>query len=128
MECTETLFSSLGLHGLQFKVKLGCGEEERRIPQEVRFYIRVRFPSPPSACQSDQLEETVCYAELSEKIEAISREEYRLIEKLGWDTFSCLKKILPEGAQLWVKIHKVNPPISNLLEGSSFCIGDWEEG
>jgi len=121
-------FSALTLNGLRLKVRLGCGEEERRVPQYVRFDIRVRFESIPSGCLTDALNETVCYAEISDTLRQVcARREFLLIEKLGWDAFSSLKERLPRGTQLWIRTTKEKPPIADLQDGASFCLGDWAE-
>jgi dihydroneopterin aldolase len=121
-------FSSLALHSLRLKVKLGCGAEERLIPQYVRFDVRLRFSALPQGCFTDRLEETVCYAEMSESVRTVcNRQEYCLIEKLGWDAYSQLKKILPPDVQLWVRVVKEKPPVADLEDGTSFTVGDWEQ-
>jgi 7,8-dihydroneopterin aldolase/epimerase/oxygenase len=117
--------STLVLNGLRQSVRLGCEAEERQVPQFVRFDVKVRFESLPLACMTDDLKDTVCYAELGERIKKICQmTEYRLIERLGWDTFQELKTLLPSGALLWLKIHKERPPIPYENEGSSFVLGD----
>jgi dihydroneopterin aldolase len=130
MEFTETCqFSALTLNGLRLKVKLGCGEEERQVPQFVRFDVRLRFSSPPRGCFSDNLEETTCYAQLSDQLHQICDQgEYLLIEKLGWKAFVALKRIIAPTSQLWLRVTKEKPPIADpLQDGASFCIGDWAE-
>ena len=122
------LFSGLSLNSLRIQVKLGCSAEERMNPQYVRFDIRVRFPSRPEGCLSDRLVDTVCYAELSEIVRKVSTaKEYDLIEKLGWDTFSSIKEILPKSVQLWLRTTKEKPPVPELVGGAAFSLGDWEE-
>lgn len=122
-------FSAITLNGLRLLVRLGCKEEERHIPQYVRFDVKVRFSELPQGCSSDQLEETVCYALLSQKVhEVCDRAEYALIEKLGWEVFRSLKEILPPSCQLWIRVLKEKPPIPEPLNnGASFCLGDWAE-
>ncbi len=120
-------FSALSLNNLRLQVKLGYGEEERKNLQFVRFDIRIRFETLPPGCFSDQLQQTVCYAELSEHLTRICLKEYHLIEHLGWTAFSHLKSHLPKTLKLWIKVTKENPPISNLQEGASFALGDWNE-
>jgi len=123
------LFSSLTLEGFRQKVHLGCGEEERRVPQFVQFNVEIRFSALPQGCLTDDLEDTVCYAEMSEALREIcQRSEYRLIEKLGWTAYSTLKKQLPPTVKLRIKLIKEKPPVPDLLNGSSFCVGDWAEG
>jgi len=120
------LFSCVSITDLRLKVRLGCGEAERQVPQYVSFDAEVRFRELPSGCFTDRLEETVCYAAMSEKIRALcERGEYHLIEKLGWDVYSAIQEILPETSQLKIKIKKEKPPVPDLHGGSAFVLGDW---
>jgi dihydroneopterin aldolase len=119
-------FSSLSLDRFQQKVRLGWGEEERRIAQDVSFDIRIRFNTIPKGCVSDQLNETICYKELSDQIrEVCQKREYRLIENLGWTVFEKLKGSLPDQVQLFVRAIKEKPPIPDLKGSAHFCVSDW---
>lgn len=121
---------SLLLNGLRLSVKLGCGEEERQNPQFVSFDIQVRFQAIPEACYTDKIGDTVCYAEMSEKLRELCRREYRLIEHLGMEAFSSLSNGLPQNARLSLRITKERPPIPDLRGGASFCLGEsieWTE-
>ncbi len=119
-------YSALSLNGLRLKVHLGCSEEERRVPQFVRFEILLRFKTPPLGCQTDQLSDTVCYAQISDILRTACEGEFQLIEKLGWKVFSLLKQTLPKDVQVQMRMIKEKPPISDLTEGSSFYLSDWE--
>jgi dihydroneopterin aldolase len=123
---TPAPFSSISISGLRLQVKLGCQAEERSIPQYVSFDAEVRFGQLPKGCYTDRLEETVCYAEMSDAIRRLcDQNEYHLIEKLGWDVYASLKEILPGGTQLRVKTWKEKPPVLQLEGGSIFVLGDW---
>ncbi len=128
MESKKPFLSTLALHGLRLEVRLGCHAEERQKPQYVRFDVKVRFTTLPLGCTSDSLSDTVCYAQLSDAIRKICHiQEYRLIEHLGWRAFVALKEIIPQSTQLWLKILKEKPPVADLQDGTSFCLGDWNE-
>ena len=121
-----TPLSKLSLHRLRLWVRLGCGAEERQVPQVVSFDVEIRFPSLPAGCETDALDQTVCYAKLSQKIkEVCDRQEYQLIEKLGWDVYREIRNTLPQEMGLWVQARKENPPVENLEGGASFTVGDW---
>ncbi len=124
----KCLFSSLCLNALELPVKIGCAERERRSPQPVRFDLRLRFAVPPRGCQTDQIEDTPCYAQLSQIIRKISTQnEFQLIEKLGWDVHAALREALPSDCLLSLRVTKIHPPVPDLLGGASFAIGDWNE-
>lgn len=129
MASTEPcLHSSIGLRRLRFAVKLGWGEEERKTPQFVFFDIQLRFPALPKGCITDELNETVCYGEMSGVVRQICQQgEFRLIEHLGYRVYSAVKEFIPPRHLLWVKITKEKPPVPELLDGSTFSLGDWVE-
>jgi dihydroneopterin aldolase len=125
MAFTKQCQSSLSLNGLRIPVRVGCGPDERAQTQIVRFDLRVDFASLPLGCHTDSLEDTVCYARMSEEIHRVStRQEYRLIESLGLQTFAALKELLLPNQTLWLKVTKEKPPIPHLNEGASFVIQD----
>jgi dihydroneopterin aldolase len=119
-------FSSVSISGLRLKVKLGCEEAERQVPQYVSFDAEMRFKQLPGGCFTDRLEETICYASISETIRHLClNQEYRLIEKLGWDVYSAIKETLPEATELKIKTTKEKPPVPDLEGGSTFVLSDW---
>lgn len=119
------LATELYLKRLKCLVRLGVSEEERRNPQAVYFDLTFRFPRPPSACSSDRLEETLCYAEVSSLLQDLcTRGEYRLVERLGFLAFGAVQEILPQGARLKLEVTKELPPISKHLEKACFTIED----
>jgi 7,8-dihydroneopterin aldolase/epimerase/oxygenase len=124
-----TQASALTLNDLRLPVHLGCSVEERKNSQMVRFEVRLRFDRLPQGCLNDQLKDTVCYAKICDQIRNVcQRSEYQLIEKLAWDSFASLKEIIPLQTQLWLKVTKEKPPVSDLEGGASFSIGDWDIG
>ena len=119
-------YSTLSLNSLRLKVKLGCQAEERNEPQFVRFDITIRFSELPIGCVTDRLQDTVCYAQISEQVASICKKtEYSLIEKLGFDAFHSIREILPPSIGLLLKIVKEKPPVEHLEGGASFTLGDW---
>jgi len=107
-------------------VHLGCSAEERRQTQEVRVSVQLRFQSTPAGCTSDSLEDTVCYAQLAEAILSHCRgREFQLIERLGFELYKVVRQVTGAGPQISVRVHKVRPPVDNLLGGSVYCCGDF---
>lgn len=77
--------STLILEGLRHPVKLGCSAEERAYPQLVTFDIEM-IVDVSSCVVTDDLTQTVCYMEVRDAIDRLSREcEWKLIEKMTWD-------------------------------------------
>lgn len=121
-------FHALYLQDLVLAVHLGCEPPERMEAQEVRVSLSLRWPETPKAVLSDQLEDTVCYARLSQAIQAlVEGREFRLIEKLGGDIYNCVRAQIPSSTSLKVRVHKVRPPIRALQGGAVYECGDFAE-
>lgn len=116
----------LEFRGARLEVRLGCTAFEREAPQAVDLDVEVRFSELPSACTSDKLEDTVCYADLIDAArEACAGREFQLIERLAHDLFGRLRKLVPPGAELWLRVTKLHPPVEGLSGGVSFSLGDF---
>ena len=112
------------LHDLRLSLHLGWLEEERRQKQVVSVSISLKFLSMPQGCATDDLAETVCYAELAQKITAhCQQKSYQLIEYLAYDIYQKIKSLHAIDCQ--VTVWK-QPAIENLQGGASFVCGDWE--
>lgn len=117
------MMASLHLNEIELFVHLGWPEEERKQPQAVRVNIEVEFETPPDACETDQLEDSFCYAALIKKIqENTTNKQFRLIEHLGCDIYKLLKTILPS-SQVRVKICKY-PKLTGFSGPVYFTYGD----
>lgn len=119
-------FFALRLADLRLEVNLGCTEAERARRQEVRVTVELRFSEAPAGMTSDRLEETVCYAELSQKIvQHCERREYHLIERLGAEIYALVRELAGGRATIGVSAHKVRPPVERLEGGTFFRCGDF---
>ena len=79
------------------------------------------------ACETDDLTDTVSYSDLIDAARALCRDrEFKLIERLGAELYARLRPELPGGAQLWLRVTKLHPPVEGLRDGVSFSLGDWE--
>lgn len=120
-------FATLKLRDLRYGLKIGVGSEEREREQEISVTVELRFESLPHACQTEKLDQTICYDTLSLQIEAVARKKtYLLIETLGFDMYTAIKKELPPGTRVGVSVVKLKPPIPCLQKGAEFSISDWE--
>src|SRR5262252_5450743 len=112
-------------NGARLWVRLGCGAEERAQPQAVDLDLAVRFAELPAACESDKLGDTVCYAELIDAARAaVAGREFRLVERLAHELFASLRPLVPPGAELWLRVTKLRPPVAELAGGVAFSLGD----
>ena len=115
------LSSIIHLNDLSQMVNVGCGVEERSQKQELRFSFKISFPNLPLACESDRIEDTVCYHKLSDKISlACKGKEFATLEKIAKTIFELVKNDFPTGASLTLKVEKVKPPIEGLAGSASF--------
>src|SRR5690348_13078296 len=111
----------LAISGYKIPVKIGWSQEERQVPQAVQFDVRLRFKKIPTGCHTDQLKDTVCYFQLSERIKELCQlQEFHLVEKLAFETFQLLKRNLSDTAELQLTVTKLHPPMENLSNGASF--------
>ena len=119
--------SLLEFRGARLSVHLGCGAEERALPQPVDLDVSVRFAELPAACESDKLEDTICYADLIEAARArVAGREFKLVERLAHELLGALRPLVPPGAELWLRVTKRQPPVDGLAGGVSFALGDFE--
>jgi dihydroneopterin aldolase len=113
---------SLSLEQLKVPVLLGVDDSELQTPQLIEIDIKIMFYALPKACLTDQLNDTVCYAHLTERIEEFCSEKiFYLIEHLGYQLYRWLKEVIKQ-ADIGLTIKKT-PPIDNLAH-SVFFIGD----
>ena len=113
--------SKLEINGLNLKIKLGLTEQERLKSQNVEFYISIEFQTIPKACNSDTIEETICYDNLVKLIQNFCEgKEFKLIEYLCNSLYQYLKTIYLEH-QIKLKICK-KPPIKEIHGQCCFSI------
>ena len=117
----------LEFRGARLAVRLGCGAEERARPQPVDLDVSVRFAELPPACETDKLEDTICYADLIEAARArVAGHEFKLVEHLAYELLGTLRPLVPPSAELWLRVTKLHPPVEGLSGGVSFALGDFE--
>jgi dihydroneopterin aldolase len=86
---------------LQIAVHLGCSPEERASSQLVSFDIELLFKTAPEAMNSDNLDDTVCYATLAKAIKAYCQSKpFNLIEHLSRGVHVLVRKFLDAHASL----------------------------
>ncbi|VVC74733.1 hypothetical protein AQUSIP_00050 [Aquicella siphonis] len=121
----KKLYTTLSVRGLELNVNLGWRDKERKQEQPVLLDLIIRFPAaPPAACETDELDDTVCYATLIEHIRhAIAHKKYRLVEHLSADIYRSAKTRLPRPCRLKIRLTKF-PKIEGLMGGVTFDYGD----
>lgn len=120
----KKLYSSLHIHQLELHLNLGWRNKERSQEQAVFLDMDIRFPSPPKACKTDNLDDTICYAKLIEVIrEKISAKKYRLIEHVCAEIYTITKNHWKKNTRITIRLTKY-PRIDGLKKGVTFDYGD----
>lgn len=120
--------SQLTLEKLNLKVNLGYSAEERSFPQWISLRVQLSFTKLPLACINDNLNDTLCYASLSEDLQNFCNgRSFKLIEALTYQLYQFLKKkisaAISEQNNVFLCITKsLQLPT---LEKSSFSINDY---
>lgn len=121
----STITSLLEINQYKIQLHLGFGEQERSKKQEVEISIKIFFNILPDACTSDNLGETICYDNLCKRIKDFcGKREFKLIEYLCGELYRLIKK--ETKFPISINVKKNNPPIKDLIGGTSFTISDFE--
>lgn len=124
MNKTGRIKSRLLIRGVELCVFLGWPEEERVEGQVVLLDMEIILPTPPSACLTDELQDTFCYADIIAALhEKLQRRVFKLIEHLCYEIYQLVKPSLPVEAKLSVQLTK-HPKIQGLTGGVSFSYED----
>lgn len=116
--------SCLAIKELHVHVTLGWPDKERLEKQTVTLNIEIVFPAPPVACQTDKLEDTVCYSALIEALkDTLETKTFHLVEHLANEAYHQLKKLLPKDSFVQLSVLK-HPTILGLSGGITFSYGD----
>ena len=116
----------LEIRSLVLGVHLGCEAVERVQAQDVAFSVQLRFHRAPKGAQTDEISDSVCYADVSQAVrKVITGREFKLIERLGHAVFDEVKMLAGEQAAVRVEVHKLNPPVADLRNGSVYTVGEF---
>ena len=115
----------LSIHDLRIWIHLGCGEAEKQNAQLVSFNIELSFKTPPEGIRTDDLNDTVCYLEITKKIQDLCQSKrFNLIEHLvhevRQETISLLNDKPHNIADLKITVHKLAPPVPGVHGGVTF--------
>lgn len=114
------ILGELQIRGLELQTNLGWRDKELLTPQAIVLDFDILYKNAPAAITTDNLNDTLCYAELIEQIRAkIAAKKYRLIEHLCHDVFQIILSHLSAGAFLRVSVTK-KPKIDGLNGGVTF--------
>jgi FolB domain-containing protein len=114
----------LSLRQLRLPVRLGVGEEERAMAQDVLVDIDFYYELPP-ACAEDDSGDYLCYHQIAEEIRLLlASRPFRLIEFLTMEIYRRLRVRAPEGVKLRVMLRKPAIGLGYVEGGAGFCYSD----
>lgn len=114
---------NLSLEDLTIPVKLGCSDAERSLPQMVVIQLVLSYLDFPVECQSDDIKDAICYGAVTKSIqEYCDDKQFHLIEHLGYQLHSMLKKSIAKNIKISLSVSK-KPPIAN-INACTFHISD----
>ena len=100
---------------------LGLYEYEQRSKREIIINIIITFDTLPTACISDNIEDTICYDSIINIIdEILSSMHFKLIEHITHYIYNKLSIYLKNYANLSVEVIKPNP--NDKIDYSAFSI------
>jgi dihydroneopterin aldolase len=114
----------LSINDLRIWLHLGCSDAEKQNPQLVSFNIKISFKTPPNGITTDQLDDTVCYLEITKKIQSLCQgRRFNLIEHLAYEAKNTITKHLENNHninELQIAVHKIAPPVPGVHGGVTF--------
>lgn len=91
---------------------IGWAEEERLCAQELSVSCEIFWPLEPSACMSDELNETLCYTKVLDAAQEICETvRVRTLEKLLQMLINKISELAVGATKISVSVHKVKPPV-----------------
>lgn len=113
----------LNINSLELELYLGWPDDERLRRQTILLDIQILYPDVPKACETDHLDDTVCYRHLIESLRnELQNKKFHLIEHVTQAIYLYLKSLVPKETKLAISLTK-RPQIAGL--GSvTFHYGD----
>lgn len=119
-----TTTCSLRIKDFLLPVYLGLTDAERFQSQTISLELEMWFDTLPKACQTDQIDDTNCYAHIITAIQDQTCDKrFHLLEHLGYDIFHLVKALLPPPAKISVKVTK-QPKIAGFDGNVQFHLAD----
>ena len=112
----------LKLSDIALEVYLGVYDFEQQQMQKVMLDLSITYHKAPKACISDDLKETICYANINEiLVKTALKKRYQLIEHLAQSLLDALKAaLIAYQVDIYLELYK-KPPLENVAL-ASFCV------
>lgn len=106
---------------MQFHAFHGVTEQENKVGNT--FYVDLKIGCDfTKACISDNIEDTINYADVFSMVDKIMKNPCKLIEHLAENICSELKSRFSQIKSIEIKVTKLNPPISGQLDSASIIL------
>lgn len=115
--------ATIALEGMEFHAYHGCFAEEQMTGNT--FFVDIYFNTDTEAAEnSDNLAETINYAEVYELIKDEMAVKSNLLEHVGKRIINAIKNRFPEIDNIELKVSKMNPPIGGKVDNVSVILTD----
>jgi dihydroneopterin aldolase len=112
---------TIALEGMEFHAFHGCFAEEQLTGNT--FFVDIYIETnTTSAEESDNLDETVNYAEIYELIKEEMSIKSNLLEHVGIRIINAIKKRFEQIEHIELKVSKMNPPIGGKVDNVSVIL------
>jgi dihydroneopterin aldolase len=117
------LKSILEINKLILPIHIGVSSSERAKAQDIEFNITIEFASILKACDTDLIDDAICYEKMVNSIKAFCLgKEFHLIEHLAYANHQYLQNLFPID-KLKLQVCK-KPPIKEIHANCCFTIVD----
>jgi dihydroneopterin aldolase len=99
----------------------GVLEQERRVGNDYVMNVRVRYPLD-RACESDDVSDTLSYAELANIVRQEMAVSSKLLENVAQRICNAAIREYPETESVSIDIKKIAPPMSADCDGAGVRI------
>ena len=115
--------TTMTLRNMQFYAYHGVMPHEKIVGGDYRVTLQLEADLS-SACGSDELGDTLNYAQLYELVKSEVEVPSRLIEHLAGRIHGKIREHYPQITSLTVTLAKLHPPISGMMEAAEITLTD----
>lgn len=113
--------TAIELKGIRFYAYHGVYEQETKLGNQ--FEVNLKYEANLlTACETDQLSDTISYAEIYDLIKAEMMIPSKLIEHVAWRILRKIKEVFPQITQIEVRLSKKNPPVEGEVESAEIIL------
>lgn len=118
--------ATISIEGMEFHAYHGCFEEEQLIGNTFMVDVHMETDTA-SAERSDNLEETVNYADVFQLVKEQMAINSKLLEHVGRRIMDVILEKYPQVDIIELKISKLNPPVGGKVHAVSVTMDNIDE-